>query len=175
MKDTLANMLQRLAMGDKEGAATSLSQFLKSKSTKMMESDRQYRKGHYGETQEEDFEAEVDSSYAGMPVKVHFKGVQLAEVAHSTGGRYDPPESEIVEYLDIRAVDVTLKHGDQEEYIFFDIDFQECKDINYIKQQLQQIDEIDSIFGKPLVVDELTKIVHIAVLQIAKTHEDQAA
>lgn len=174
MKHNLTTMLNLLAAGDKEGAASSLSQFLKAKSSNLFESDRQYRKGSWGDVSQEDFSEQIQTSYAGLPIVVHFKGKQNVEVAHSRDSFYEPGDSEIVEYLDIADVDITLTHGDQEEYVCFDDNFQQYKDINYIKDQLKYI-ESDSIFGKPLVIDELANVILAAVMEVAKTHEDQPA
>jgi len=174
MKQKLTNMLTALAAGNKDEAAKSLSEFLKIKSAGIFESDRQYRKGSWGTEEQEPFEASVNTSYAGLPIVIHFKGKQNVEVAHTRDTFYEPGDSEIVEYLEIADVDITLTHEKEEEYVCFDDNFQHYKDLNYIKEQLAYI-ESDTLFGKPLVIDELAKVILAAVLQVAKTHENQSA
>lgn len=173
MKHKLTNMLSLFAAGDKEGAAKSLSEYIKQKSANLIESDRQYRKGSWGEESQEPFEDRVETSYAGLPITIHFKGTQNVEVAHSRDTRYEPGDSEIVEYLEIADVDITLINGTEEEYVCFDDDFQQYKNIEYIKEQLAYI-ESDTLFGKPLVIDELAKVILAAVLLVAKNNENKS-
>lgn len=163
----ILNLLMTKSDEARTEAASKLSKVLSSKTSKLIAEQFQYRKGYYGSTDVEDFQSTVPVNYMGHPAELIFKGKQEVEVANSRGGRYEEPSSEIVAYLDFIEADVSIKIGDTVEDLIIDAKFDDLKDPNFVRDYLNEF-ELDSItlLGKPLDIDQLTKLIVNAAINL---------
>lgn len=153
----------------KTQAATKLASVLSDKTSKLVSEQFQYRKGYYGSQDVEDYEEHFPVDFYGQPATLIFKGKQEVEVAHSKGGWYDPPDSEIVEYLGYIDADVSLKIGDKVEDLIFDAKFTDLQDENRVSSYIAELlaDEL-VIFGKKINdVNYLTTMIVNAARKMA--------
>lgn len=154
----------------KDQAASKLSAILSSKTSKLVAEQYQYRKGYYGTQDLEDYEERIPVNFYGQPATLIFKGKQEVEVANSRGGWDEPPDSEIIDYLDYVDADVSIKVGDSVEDLILDVKFENLLDKNFVASYMAEYD-LDSLdlFGKPIDIDLMSTMIVNAAKQLSNS------